>query len=295
MIICKVDINAAFRRGTLSSDTAAESLTIFDNMLRMALSMTFGGAPCPSLWGVISETLADITNMIPQNPHWDHLSLYDEISDSLEPPLSLPESTPFHPGKEMVVPTQMNDQGYFDIYIDDTIGVTPDLHNYPLRMCRATPLAIRTLARPLNTNDIIPEKDIIATKKYQVEGRLEEQKMILGWILNTRSLEISLPPNKHEKWTKEILRLISIPKVRGKHLEYILGSLNHVANIYNPMRHFLGRIYQALYRANSSKGWTSLKTTEIVDFHTIMLFLDSAKKGISMNNLTFRNHTHLPV
>jgi hypothetical protein len=87
--------------------------------------------------------------------------------------------------------------------------------------------------------------------------------------------------------------LVSIPKVCGKHLESILGSLNHVANIYNPMRHFLGHIYQALYRANSSKGWTSHKATEVADFHTIITFLDSAKRGISMNNLTFRKPMHI--
>jgi len=65
----------------------------------------------------------------------------------------------------MAVPIPQSDQGYFDIYIDNMIGVTPDLHNYPLHMCRAIPLAICTLARPLDINDIIPRKDIISTKK----------------------------------------------------------------------------------------------------------------------------------
>jgi len=48
-----VDIDAAFRCGTLSSSTAAESLTIFDNILLVARRVTIGGAPCPSLcrWG----------------------------------------------------------------------------------------------------------------------------------------------------------------------------------------------------------------------------------------------------
>jgi len=122
---------------------------------------------------------------------------------------------------------------------------------------------------------------------------MEEQTIVLGWILNTRMLRISLPPNKHEKWMNEILRLVSLPKVQGKPLESILGSLNHVVNVYTLMRHCLGRIYQALYRANSSKGWTSFKNTEISDFHTILSFLDSSQKGISMNNLTFRKPTHI--
>jgi hypothetical protein len=41
-----------------------ESLTVFDDMLLMALCMTFGGSPCPALWGIISETLVDLSNAI---------------------------------------------------------------------------------------------------------------------------------------------------------------------------------------------------------------------------------------
>jgi hypothetical protein len=59
------------------------------------------------------------------------------------------------------------------------------------------------------------------------------------------------------------------------------------------MRHFLGRIYQALYRANSTSGWTTLREKEKSDFHTLAKFLDSAKKGVSMNNLTFRKPTQI--
>ncbi len=103
---------------------------------------------------------------------------------------------------------------------------------------------------------------------------MEEQKTVLGWILNTRTLKISLPPHKHLKWCNEIQRLTQIAKVKAKDIEAILGSLNHVACIYHPMRHFLGRIYQAFYRATSSKGWTTLKEAEILDFKTLVVFLN---------------------
>jgi hypothetical protein len=91
----------------------------------------------------------------------------------------------------------------------------------------------------------------------------------------------------------EILRLLASPKVKGKHLESILGSLNHVTGIYNLMRHYLGRIYQALYRANSAKGWMALNANERLDFLTLISFLYSAKRGVSMNSLTFRKPKHI--
>jgi hypothetical protein len=165
-------------------------------MLFMALRMTFGGLPCPSLWGIISETLADLSNVLIQSNLWDHQSLYDPISDDLEPPLSLPESVPFHPAKELAVHLPPNNLGKVDIYIDDSIGITPDLHDNTSRVSRAILLAIRTLSRPLNPSDIISRRDIISTKKYKAEGRMEEVKTVLGWIINTRTLKISLPSHK---------------------------------------------------------------------------------------------------
>jgi hypothetical protein len=38
-------------------------------------------------------------------------------------------------------------------------------------------------------------------KKFLVEGSMEEVKHALGLVLNTRSLTIALPTDKHEKWT----------------------------------------------------------------------------------------------
>lgn len=77
-------------------------MTIFDRLLLVALRLTFGGLPCPNLWGVISETITDVANMILLNPYWDHTSLYNSLSD-LDHPLSLSNEIPFHQAKELSV------------------------------------------------------------------------------------------------------------------------------------------------------------------------------------------------
>jgi hypothetical protein len=64
IFMCKVDLDSAYRRCHLSAETAQESLTSYDNLLFMALRMTFGGAPCTGLWGYISDTLADLCNSL---------------------------------------------------------------------------------------------------------------------------------------------------------------------------------------------------------------------------------------
>lgn len=108
-----------------------------------------------------------------------------------------------------------------------------------------------------------------------------------------KKLCMSLPFHKYQKWHTEIQCLLNLTKVNSKDLEMILGCLNHVACIYSPMQHFLGRIYQALYRANLSKNGTVLREAEVEDFRILQTFLTSASKGISMNYITFCKPTHV--
>jgi hypothetical protein len=156
----------------LSGTTAVQRLTIYDNLLLMALRMTFGGSPCPSLWGFISDTIADLSNTLIQNTHWNHWTLFDQLSNTLDKPLALPESIPFHQTKHLSVNIPINDIGKVNIYIDDSIGIAPDLDDNVNRVSSAIPLVNHSMARPTNPSDKIPRKDIISLKKFLAEGRM---------------------------------------------------------------------------------------------------------------------------
>jgi hypothetical protein len=64
---------------------------------------------------------------------------------------------------------------------------------------------------------------------------MEESKCILGWIVNTRSLSISLPWDKHKNWSDQLLSLISSKGTSTKELEILIGRLNHCASILPAM------------------------------------------------------------
>ncbi len=206
--LCKFDLDAAYRRCHLAGATAAESLTIFDNFLLMALRLTFGGTPCPSMWGFISDTLADISNTLIHNEFWDPSSLFDDLSTSLGEPIPLPDTIPFHPAKRFAIDLPINDIGKVDIYIDDSIGIALDANDNSRRVSYSIPLAIHWISRAADSLDPIPRKDIISLKKLLAEGRMEEMKSVLGWEINTRSLSISLPSDKHRNWTLQISKMI---------------------------------------------------------------------------------------
>jgi hypothetical protein len=243
--------------------------------------------------GVISESIADIGNAILQNDSWNYSTFFDPLSDTIEEPLSLPDDIPLASTKKLSVTLSLNEKGYIDIYIDDNIGITPDLGDNLLRMKRVIPLAIRTLARPLDEEDILPRKDIVSLKKFKAEGRLEEVKTVLGWIINTRTLTISLSDDKLRNWGADISKMTSSKKAHYKILESTLGRLNHVACVFNPMRHFMGRVYQALSQASALGGWTRLSSEEVADLQILSSFLSAANRGLSLNNLVYRKPTLL--
>ncbi len=174
--LCKVDLDSAYRRCHLSSTTTQESLTSFNNLIYMALQMTFGGAPCPSMWGYISDTLADVCNSLIQNDYWNHHTLVVPLSRNIEPPLDLPDSIPFHPAKPLSIQIPHNDRGKVDIYIDDTIGIAPDIDDNVDRVSKSIPLAIHSLARPLDSLDAIPRNDIISLKNYRPRDEWRKPK-----------------------------------------------------------------------------------------------------------------------
>jgi len=143
--------------------------------------------------------------------------------------LPLSDEIPFSPAKELAVHLPPNDSGKVDIFINDSIGVAPDLGDVPTWVILAIPLAIKMLARPSSAQDCIPRKDIISLKKLRAEGHLEETKIVLGWLINTRELIISLPDSKCHAWLCDIDSMLSAGKSSYQLLDTLLGCLNHVA------------------------------------------------------------------
>jgi len=161
--------------------------------------------------------------------------------------------------------------GLADIYIDDSIGLAPDIASNPTRVNRVIALSINSLARPLNENDPIPRHPMISQKKLLAEGRMDECKIILGWQINTRSLQISLPLDKHLKWIYQINSIISNKCVSSKQLESLIGRLNHMGSIIPMIRHFLSRLRNDFFRSSKS-GWTSLSLIECNDLDLMINF-----------------------
>ena len=287
----KIDFKSAFRRMHISAKTALRACTQLpeDKIALIALRLTFGGRPCPSEWGALSETICDHSNAIMNDPIWDPEEVFNPQSLLIPETKTLPDEVPIAEAKELVFDVPVSDKGYADVFIDDIFAFVVDLPNSDnlKRLERGPLLAIDTVARPPDENEPIPRHPMASENKFQAEAGCDEIKLILGWFINHRELIISLPDNKYIAWTNALQELIDLRKTRASELETNLGRMVHVAQILPEIYHFLNRIRSLLKRAKNRRS-IAVPDSVVADCQLLMKFLKRANDGISMNNLVIQ-------
>jgi hypothetical protein len=134
-----------------------------------------------------------------------------------------------------------------------------------------------------------------ALHKLSAEGRLEETKMILGWLWDFRRLKISLPINKYNAWSAVISKMINDKMTTTKDLDTTIGRLTHVSMIIPFVHHFLSRLWELLQRSKRNRRRSAHITAICLDDLRLMrdCFLTNAHAGISMNQIAYRCPTHV--
>ena len=287
-MLTKVDCKSAYRRIHLQATTALKACTVFAGISLVALRLTFGGAPNPSQWSDVSEVAVDLANDLVWDPTvWSapqqHLLASEKAVDCDVG--AVRDDDDFGEAAEMsiVYPTE-DSKPMFDCYLDDLFGVSREADR--ARLEAVLPLVLHLIGRPVEAGaeESIPRDALIAVSKFLAEARASESKAILGWVVNTQSMTVSLPKDKHKAWTEEIQTLRTHPgrRATAKELESTIGRLSHAAYVVPNSRHFLGRLYQASERAKDH-GSVRLSQSQWDDLDLWLRFLDTARSGVSIN------------
>ena len=297
-ILCqKVDIKSAYRRMHLSWNTAIQTCTQLPekDIALIALRLSFGGAPCPTEWGDLSESVTDLTNTILAHPDWNPNELKSTYADLIPKRKDLPEDVPFGKGKELIIDVPVNDVGASDVYIDDLWTACIDLpgSDNVRRMEQAALLCIEVAARPMLKNEPIPREFLAALNKFLAEAGAEETKTMLGWFLDLRRMIISLPENKAVAWTNEIDEMLQEGKTQAKRLERNIGRFVNIGMILPYVHHFLGRCRTLLRKAQNRRSAVQIPKPVQEDLKLMRRIIAKAKEGVDMNNLAHRSPDHV--
>ena len=297
LLLTKVDCKSAYRRIHLQATTAIKACTVFAGLLLVALRLTFGGAPNPSQWSDVSEVAVDLANDLVRRNDWDptvwsapqqYLLSSDKAVDCNTGTLRGDER--FSKAAEMLVAYPVEDaKPMFECYLDDLFGVSREADR--ARLEAVLPFILHLISRPVEagTEESLPRDDLIAISKFLAVAKASESKVILGWVINTRNMAVSLPKDKHQAWMEEIQEVRTRPgrRATAKELESTIGRLSHAAYVVPNSRHFLGRLYRARERAKVH-GSVKLSQSQWDDLGLWRRFLDSALSRVSINRLVAR-------
>jgi hypothetical protein len=190
------------------------------------------------------------------NNSWDPHSDYAPCQH-LVPSIDLiDEAVHFAEVAEQIVNIKVHPQGTGNVYIDNLTqtAVTIDGTDNAIRCKHITLLAIDACTWPKQLNELIPHKEMDPHNKLEMEARLEECNTILGWLVDTHCLLLSLPNNKFVAWTAIIKEVIAQGTTTTKEMESIIGHLGHLGMAIYFFYHFLSRLRNLQERAKSRRS-----------------------------------------
>jgi hypothetical protein len=211
IFISKYDYSDAYRRIAHSAAAATQTISVNGDTAFLSLRLTFGGSPNPPTWCMFSELVTDLANEISQCEDWNPIELRSPSQPDTPEPIRLPAGIPLEQSRRLAVLAPMSmPSGKVDGFIDDLINVFVDSPENCARQPHVVPLAMHITSRPHAGEDTepIPRRPILSLPKLVAEGRPEEIQTVLGWTLDTRRLEISLPLDKYTAWSADIRRVM---------------------------------------------------------------------------------------
>lgn len=291
ILISKYDYSDAYRRIAHSAAAATQTIAINGATAFLSLRLTFGGSPNPPTWCMFSELVTDLANEIAQCDEWDPNECRSPAQPDTPEPLRLPAGIPIVQARRMALhipPTKAG--GRVDGFIDDLINVFLDTPSNCARQPHIVPLAMHLTSRPHagDEEEPLPRRPILSIPKLIAEGRPEEIQIVLGWRLNTRLLEISLPDDKYLAWSTDVRKLRAAGHCGVKDMETLVGRLNHTAYIIPNARHFMSRIRRGLETRGGGNRSRKVGAEALEDLLLWEEFLEHANKGVSMNLLVTR-------
>jgi hypothetical protein len=284
--INKTDMDAAYRRLHTHMSAAVTCITIFDELAYLLTRVPFGASPGPSKFSCISDASADLAQDLCLEPTWHPHELHSDFDLDFEPRKE-PQSVPFGQADDLLMVLPPRDV-ITDNFIDDFIQACVDVGDLPQRIKHSVPLILDTLFRPVGKNDHAYRDPIINMTKHQAEGRLEERKVVLGWMIDSRRFMVSLTTEKARDWLDDIDKCIDDGKCTKKLLESTIGRLNHTSIIVNLGRYFLTRLRFRLHTVQHKrdKATVHLAKWDIDDLILWKHFLtELSTTGISINNI----------
>ena len=239
----------------------------------------------------MSDCIVDLAIALSQCPNWSPALMPSSYAHVLKKPVQLPDDVPFAQARPSLVQPPVPEAGTADGFMDDVsaANVVEDRNARADRLAQAVLLAMEVLGRPNSEFEPLLRDVLLSLEKAEAEGTPNELLIVLGWLLDTRRLRISLPEDKYIAWSNDTKAIINPPPsdhgyVYKGPMESLEGRFQNVATVIPLVGHFLNHVRAATRRAVQF-GRTRLSTLEREQYIFWLSLLERARDGVSMNTV----------
>ena len=152
-------------------------------------------------------------------------------------------STPVPLDRDPCLPRGSRPLQYIDVFVDDFLGLTQGRAR-GRRTRRILLHAIDSIIRPLSPDDDPHRREPVSLKKLrQGDCSWSTLKVMLGWIIDTVSMTVHLPPHRAERLA-EILASIPVTQKRTSVRKWhkVLGELRSMSLALPGARHMFSHM-----------------------------------------------------
>jgi len=296
--ISKFDYSDAYKRISHRHSAASSTIIVVGQVAYVHLRMAFGGSPNPAGFSCFSEMLTDLANEIAMSGFSSAMYGNPTVLDShSKVKRSVEEGIPIRGAIRPAVEVDVSTGSFRDCFIDDIIDCHLGDERNLERAAHIVQLAVRVMSRPHagEESEPLPRKPLLGPDKLEAEGRSSEVQTVLGWKVDTRRLQVSLPDDKFRAWSDDLVSVLQKGGGTRKELESMVGRLNHSAFLIPLSRHFLNEIRVRINRLPRLRGQQLVRLSfeELEDLRLWTELLKAASEGVSMNLLTIRNPTRI--
>ena len=229
ILISKFDWSSAYRRIHGDGDVAARNITIdpSNEFAHLNLRLTFGAAANPAEFSIVSEIGTDLCNDLADFTDWTPADCESPLQAGVGPPEYIDSDDDPAPAHELAVAVPPRPHGFHDSYLDDMIQLFLATPANIQRCPSIVPLIVHVMTRPVAPDEPIRRKEMLEADKLTAEGAPAELQRVLGWMVDTRRLLLSLPSEKKIAWTKEVNHLLKTRRTTFDALRSLVGKLQH--------------------------------------------------------------------
>jgi len=231
VLLSKTDLSDGFYQLHLTPTGALKLAVPFPHaaneppLVAVPTRLPMGWTESPPAFSAATETAADIINaeleasndMPPPHP------LEGLASSQVPLTPSPPDLFPIHEAGPIRPPL-----AYVDVFVDDFIKAVQGWFNC-IRVRRTTFHSIDLIFRPNDEHDDGRKQPISEKKLQKGDDFWSTQKIILGWLIDTSSKTISLPPHRQVRILELLRSVVKRKRTSVKEWQKLLGELRSMA------------------------------------------------------------------